>query len=161
MTIQEKEQHLEQIFDKVARTVDDQGRRIDLGIMGAVLYLNVHKIKTTFSCEGHLDHGLPYPWIWVPIEDQSKLTEMLTAFHEREEEGEEDEHGEQAMDRMLVIVSAFVEGVCVLQNFGAACQNEREPRLRAEKLKAYQEEMQSFAEFLRDKFFGDEEERPC
>lgn len=159
MTIQEKEQHLEQIFDKVARTVDGQGRRIDLGIMGAVLYLNVHKIKTTFSCEGHLDHGLPYPWVWIPTEDHGKLTEMLTAFHEREEEGEEGEEGEEAMDRMLVIVSAFVEGVCVLQNFGAACQNVREPRLRAEKLKEYQREMQSFAEWLRDKFFGNEEIR--
>lgn len=155
MTVKEKEQYLEQVFDVVARTVDGQGRRIDLGIMGVVLYLNVHGIETTFSCEGHLDHGLAYPWVWVPLEDQSKLTEMLTAFYEKH--GEE---GEEAMDRMLILLCSFIEGVCVLQNFGAACQREREPQRRAEKLTEYQREMQSFAEWLRDKFFEDEEERP-
>jgi hypothetical protein len=80
MTVQTKEQHLEQVFDAVARTVDGQGRPIDLGIMGVVLYLNVHGIRTTFSCEGHLDHGEPFPWIWVDLNSKDALRSMVKAF---------------------------------------------------------------------------------
>jgi hypothetical protein len=80
MTIQTKEQYLEQIFDQVARTVDRQGRPIDLGIMGVVLYLNVHGIRTIFSCEGHLDHGEPYPWVWVDKASSNALRRMVKSF---------------------------------------------------------------------------------
>lgn len=80
MRIQTKEQYLEQVFDQVARTVDRQGRPIDLGIMPTVLYLNVHAIRTTFSCEGHLDHGEPFPWIWMDIGSGDDLGRMARAF---------------------------------------------------------------------------------
>lgn len=80
MIVQTKEQHLEQVFDQIARTVDGQGRRIDLGIMGAVLYLNVHGIRTTFSCEGHLDHGEPFPWIWIDKGSEKPLRRMVKEF---------------------------------------------------------------------------------
>jgi hypothetical protein len=151
MIVKEKEQYLEQVFDIVACTVDSQGRPIDLGIMGTVLYLNVHGIRTISSCEGHLDRGLAYPWVRVPTEDHGKLVEVLTAFNR-----EHEEDGEQAMDRTLVVVSALMADMCILQNFGAACQNEREPQRRAQKLAEYQREMQSFAEWLRDRFFEGE-----
>jgi len=80
MLIHTKEQHLEQVFDQIARTVDGQGRPIDLGIMAPVLYLNVHGIMTTFSCEGHLDHGEPFPWIWIDIVSEKPLIRMVKAF---------------------------------------------------------------------------------
>jgi len=148
MAILAKDQEWEQVFDVVARTVDGMGKRIDTGIMGVVLGLNAHGIRTTMSCEGHLDHGNPYPWVWVPTEDQGKLVEVLNAFNHANEE-----EGQRAMDRMPVIVCGFVEGECVLQSFGAACQNERDPKLKTERLAEYQREMQCFAVFLRDKFF--------
>jgi hypothetical protein len=150
MSVLTKNQEWEQVFDVVARTVDGMGRPIDRGIIGVVLGLNAHRIRTRMSCEGHLDHGLLYPWIWVPAEDQGKLAEVLNAFNHAHEEA-----GEQAMDHMLIILCNFIEDMCVLQNFGAACQNEREPQLKAKKLKEYQTEMQAFAEFLKERFFED------
>jgi hypothetical protein len=151
MAISAKDQVWEEVFDRVARTTDGGGRRIDRGIIGLILALNANGIQTTFSCEGHLDHGLAYPWVWVPSEDQGKLAKILDAFnHEHEEEGE------QAMDRMLIILCNFIEGECVLQSFGACCQNEREPQLKANKLKEYQGEMAAFTEFLRDRFFAED-----
>jgi hypothetical protein len=75
-----KEQHLEQVFDAVARTADGQGRPIDLGIMGVVLYLNVHGIRTTSSCEGHTDHGNGLPWVWIDKGSERALRRMVRAF---------------------------------------------------------------------------------
>jgi hypothetical protein len=80
MAVLAKDQYLDQIFDTVARTVDGQGRRIDLGIMGVVLYLNVHGIFTTFSCEGHVDHGEPFPWVWVDKASGEALMRMVKGF---------------------------------------------------------------------------------
>jgi hypothetical protein len=134
----------------MALTVDGTGRRIDSGIIFLILALNASGIRTTFSCEGHLDHGLAYPWVWVPAEDQGKLAEVLTAFYKMHSQA-----GEQAMDQMLIIVCNFIEGECVLQSMGACCQNEREPQLKAKKLKEYQEEMHAFAEFLKERFFDE------
>lgn len=75
-----KDQVWEDVFDIVARTVDGQGRRIDLGIMGVVLGLNAHGIKTIFSCEGHLDHGNPYPWVWIDAESAESLEQLVKDF---------------------------------------------------------------------------------
>jgi len=150
---QVKDQIWEEVFDRVAMTTDDLGRRIDPGIIYLILALNASGIRTTFSCEGHLDHGQSYPWVWIPAEDQSKLAEVLTAFYKKHEQA-----GEQAMDQMLVIVCNFIEDECVLQSFGACCQNERKQELRAKKLKEYQQEMQSFATFLKDRFFEEQGE---
>lgn len=75
-----KDQYLDQVFDTIARTVDGQGRGIDLGIMGVVLYLNVHGIKTTMSCEGHLDHGEPFPWVWIDIGSEQPLRRIVKGF---------------------------------------------------------------------------------
>lgn len=75
-----KDQVWEDVFDIVARTVDDQGRRIDLGIMGVVLGLNAHGVKTTFSCEGHLDHSMPYPWVWIDSAYIEPLEKLVNGF---------------------------------------------------------------------------------
>lgn len=75
-----KDQVLEQTFERVALTVDGMGKRIDIGIMGVVLYLNVHGIITTFSCEGHTDHGHPFPWVWVDIRSGEPLRRIVEAF---------------------------------------------------------------------------------
>lgn len=80
MLVQTKDQVWEDVFDVVARTVDGQGRRIDLGIMAVVLGLNAHGIRTTFSCEGHLDHGEPFPWVWVDKASELPLNRLAKQF---------------------------------------------------------------------------------
>ena len=121
-----KEQYLEQVFDRIARTADSRGRRIDLGIMGVVLYLQVHGIQTISSCEGHLDHGHPYPWVMCPLNEQDCLLALVMRF-----------------GRSLVVDSEMVEDVVILR-----------PRItQTEQLTANQQEIQRFAEWLRDRFF--------
>lgn len=52
---------------KVEKITDGLDYHIDSGIKESVIALNVFGIKTDGSCEGHLDRGLPYPWIDVQI----------------------------------------------------------------------------------------------
>jgi hypothetical protein len=128
----------------VALTVDGMGKRIDIGIMGVVLYLNLHGVSTTASCEGHLDHGHPYPWVWVPEADMDALNALLSAFYPMHT---------PADDRILVMECDLVEDEVILRPLGADKQDSRADDERTRKLAEYQREMQCFAEFLRDKFF--------
>ncbi len=43
--------------------VDALGEGLDEGIKNTVIVLNLLGFKTSQSCEGHLDWGLPYPWV--------------------------------------------------------------------------------------------------
>ncbi len=47
----------------MAKITDKLGMPIDSGIFDCIIALNVLGIPTSQSCEGHLDHGLAYPWI--------------------------------------------------------------------------------------------------
>jgi hypothetical protein len=62
------------IVDTIA---DKIGHPIDSNIKETVVAFNCHGMKTDGSCEGHLDHGLPYPW--VDIESPSEEL-MLKEF---------------------------------------------------------------------------------
>lgn len=147
MAVQIKDQVWEEVFDRVARTVDGMGKRIDPGIIYLILALNANGIPTTFSCEGHLDHGYAYPWVWIPEQDQDSLNALLSAFYQ---------HIWTYDDRLLVIEHGLIEDEVVLRNLGASPQEEREQGLRALKLKEYQQEMQAFAHFLKERFFDDQ-----
>lgn len=48
---------------EVARFADKLGAPIDTGIFDTVVALNLLGMTTYQSCEGHLDHGCPYPWV--------------------------------------------------------------------------------------------------
>jgi hypothetical protein len=141
-----KDQVWEATFDRVARTADGMGRRIDLGVMGLVLALNAHGVRTTGSCEGHMDHGHPFPWVWVPEADSGLLVALLGAFYAR---------GSVPRDRMLTS-GYLLEDTYILQPRGAALQERRVSHERAVVLKEYQQEAIRFAEWLRDRFFEEE-----
>lgn len=144
MLTTKKDQYLDQVFDIVARTVDGQGRGIDLGIMGVVLYLNIHGIRTTCSCEGHLDHGACHPWVWVDKASSSLLTSLIEAFYA----------DVLPSNRVLVVEQLFDDTDQLLPS-GSALQERRAPDERARVLKEYQRETLRFAEFLRDLFFAE------
>jgi hypothetical protein len=48
---------------EVERLVDGLGTHIDPRIRELVTALRMHNVDTVGSCEGHTDHGYPYPWI--------------------------------------------------------------------------------------------------
>ena len=51
------------VKNEMVHTGDGLGRGIDEGIMEPVIALNVFKINTIQSCEGHIDEGVSAPWI--------------------------------------------------------------------------------------------------
>lgn len=61
---------------KVEKVTDGLNYPIDLGIKETVIAFNVHGIYTDGSCEGHLDRGLPYPWIDIAITPDKSLEEF-------------------------------------------------------------------------------------
>lgn len=52
---------------------DRLGQSIDPGIFETVVVLNLLRIETFQSCEGHLDHGCPYPWITVVDAERKRV----------------------------------------------------------------------------------------
>ncbi|WP_420421497.1 hypothetical protein [Simkania sp.] len=58
----------------VTEVRDGRGMPIDDQIKDLVIVLNLLGIKTSQSCEGHLNWGLPFPWVeFCPWEDITKL----------------------------------------------------------------------------------------
>lgn len=63
--------------EDLERIVDGQGTRIDEKIIDLVAAVNLY-VPTTASCEGHYDHGLPFPWVDVyDREDNFSTLEAL------------------------------------------------------------------------------------
>jgi len=56
---------IEDIKNNVDRWRDGLGKGIDEGIKNTVVYLNVLDFPTSQSCQGHVDSGVPSPWVAV------------------------------------------------------------------------------------------------
>jgi hypothetical protein len=143
MRVVDKNQAWKQIFDRVTRIADRRGKKIDPGIMDMVLALNASGIRTTQSCEGHIDWGFPYPWVCVVEQDCSTLERFLEAFY--------DQH-QILYDRMLMI-EHLLDDEYMLRSHGGILQDGRDLAKCIEKLKEYQEEMQVFTAFLKKCYF--------
>ncbi len=65
--------------------IDGIGCSIDPEIKDTVIALNLMGIETRASCEGHLDHGLSYPWIDIQI-DSSELKKITDVFSDIKEQ---------------------------------------------------------------------------
>lgn len=63
----------EEACQAVEQFTDKLGLGIDPGIFETVVALNLLRIHTFQSCEGHLDHGYAYPWITVVDAKRKRL----------------------------------------------------------------------------------------
>ena len=54
-----------ELEEQFKHVTDALGKPIDAGIFQTVVAFNALGVSTIMSCEGHVDHGLPYPWIDV------------------------------------------------------------------------------------------------
>ncbi len=81
----------EEALDETNQLADRLGLGIDDGIKETVAALRMHGFDTTGSCEGHLDHGLAYPWIdiglspgYVDVDqpDDPEVTELVCSLQE-------------------------------------------------------------------------------
>ncbi len=61
----EKISRVEDIKNKIEKSTDSLGKFIDEGIKDTVIYLNALDFPTSQSCEGHVDGGVPTPWVAV------------------------------------------------------------------------------------------------
>jgi len=77
---EEKMNKIENIRNNLDDWRDGLNKGIDEGIKNTVAYLNVLDFHTSQSCEGHIDGGVPTPWI--AIESSSEPEER---FIEEEE----------------------------------------------------------------------------
>lgn len=146
MAVSVKDQEWQAVFEHVAMQTDANGMRIDIGIMGLVLGLNASDIRTTSSCEGHLGHGWPYPWVNIVKPDSEALESLLESFYQCHP---------MAYDRMLTLEP--FDNDYRLRPHGSILQESREPSTQDAKLREYQAEMYDFALFLKRRFFGEEQ----
>ena len=85
----------DQAEEKVSQFRDGLKMPIDKGIRETVIVLNVLGFTTLMSCEGHLDRGLPYPWVDIKLNeveiellngratpDLLKMISLLEEFYE-------------------------------------------------------------------------------
>ncbi len=56
---------------------------LDPAIKQLVLELRAHGVQTVMSCEGHQEHGFPYPWVDVVLEDEVRLLHLVRRFNIR------------------------------------------------------------------------------
>jgi hypothetical protein len=68
----ELERRYQQVHERVSTFTDKLGMPIDPGIFETVVALNLLGLHTFQSCEGHLDHGCPYPWVTIIDEERSR-----------------------------------------------------------------------------------------
>ncbi len=78
----EKQQRWNSILSKVEQITDKLGKPVDEGIKETVAAFIASGFATDGSCEGHLDGGLPYPWIVIDNLSQG-LREKLIALNDK------------------------------------------------------------------------------
>ena len=66
------EHRYQEMHERVATFTDKLGTPIDPGIFETVVALNLLGLHTLQSCEGHFDHGCPYPWVTICDDERSR-----------------------------------------------------------------------------------------
>lgn len=161
---------------RAEKIIDALGKKIDPGIKDAVIGLKAAGINTVASCEGHIDHGMPAPWIQIEAPNEPKerfvgtrdssLTEETAEYKKWREETrklvertgsllEEFYKDRDALPEVRLQISNY--GGFRIHNGGADYRrklkdvaNEEKAAL-ATRIQKYQAEMQEFAKFLKRK----------
>jgi hypothetical protein len=79
---EEKQKRWEHKLDEVRHITDGLGKPIDSGIRETVAILQLIGLHTTASCEGHLDWGLPVPWIRFHAPEARALRPELSKLND-------------------------------------------------------------------------------
>ena len=155
MGMTDKEQRWREVTAKVLQITDKLGQKVDEGIVEAVVALNALGIATFMSCEGHLDHGIAAPWADFDTKEgetsktrtaDQQLMMFLELFYQ-------DRY--VPYDCYLTLnIRGHGKGKGRLQSQGAVFQAILPEDLRQQRLRAYQEEMQTFTAFLKEQYFS-------
>ena len=152
--------------------IDDEWGGVDEKIKELVLALNFLGIRTTGSCEGHVDRSCPVPWVKVAAEKDKDNKVLLEKTRALLDEFYKDREVEQ--DERISIDGSANFGFWIYSGGEAykkwrADGRERvirreggeevlkevispeEQVIRAKKLPTYQKEMDVFRDFLKEK----------
>lgn len=81
------EQRYQEMHERVSTFTDKLGTPIDPCIFETVVALNLLGLHIFQSCEGHLDHGCPYPWVTIIDDERSRtFNRMWLSVCELEEQ---------------------------------------------------------------------------
>jgi len=163
-----KEMLWQTTVEKVNHITDRVGMPIDAGIKDTVVTLMVHGFPTSQSCEGHPEqHDLSYPWveIYTPepnnwkndeskketwqienLKQQQKMIEYLSEFYQ-------DRKTPFEAQLCIHYIGAF--GGFRIHSTGAETMSLSSPTQQQEKFNLYRQEIISFSQFLKDKFFSE------
>jgi len=181
-------QRWDELAEKFSRITDKTGRPIDTGILETVVALNALDITTSMSCEGHLDHGLPYPWIDVGISsyargyDTPEIQQLILRLRELRREQDKDIKMQQLWQeenklrlqqryRLFGCLAEFYKKREVpfdriitfvssgrIRSQGGDFLELLSPDEREQKLHEYQDEMRQFTAFLKSVYFDHHQE---
>ena len=123
--------------ENLSHVTDRLGKHIDKGIFDTVVALNILGFDTDMSCEGHLDHGLPYPWIDIrhTAEEHYGLFRYLSRFYD----------GRVVSFDCIITINERGR----ISSQGGKYFSLLPEDNRVAKLNEYQDEMREFTEFLR------------
>jgi hypothetical protein len=140
---------------------------MDKKIRSLVFILNSRGIRTTGSCEGHIDHGAPAPWVKVTPSAKTsrpilrKISRYLDEFYvdrtvpddvhlvvQKAHSGFWIHNGGEAYDRWRAFVNECVEKIKRGEKMQSYIDS-RERGRRSKRLALYQKEMKRFAQFLK------------
>jgi hypothetical protein len=167
-----------EMLEKVEQTKDSLGLHIDEGMKETIALLWCLGFQTTSSCEGHIERGLPYPWVefctpeptglkeakgkikkklrkqWEEenFKQRKKLIKLLQEFYSNRLE-EFYKRKEVPYDTFLTLEPLGAYGTFRLQSLGARGTENLSLEEKERILKLYQEEMKRFTEFLKIKYF--------
>ena len=83
---------------------DSRGCAIDGGIRETVIALNLLGLPTCQSCEGHLDYGLPYPWIDI---ETNEFPAFKQALEDADREGLSEEEREAKGTQLMALAATL------------------------------------------------------
>jgi len=146
-----------EVEEKFKHVADRLGRPIDDGIFKTVVALNVLGISTYMSCEGHLDHGLPYPWVAIgtqaeeTLEEKEQQERSRLLLHQMVFGHLADFYSTRHVSYDRIITSKQIgRGIRIYSQGGDFLELvSLDLTERLSKLHEYQDEMNAFTEFLR------------
>lgn len=159
---------------KAKETGDLQGMGLDEGILTVVVGLWAHGISTTASCQGHLDHGEPYPWIRIDVFPPSKWQKGADWWRDERKKKLMLNRNKPIVAKLYTLLRSFyssrsvpyadqlavidvndVIGSSYLEPLEGPLLNFLPRAKKKQRLRSYQNEMRTFGDFLRAKFFTD------
>lgn len=136
---------LAEIERNVDILVDNTGEHIDKKIRHIVVALRFAGFNTAASCEGHLDHGFPYPWVDIAYDDKrlsrnekKRLKKLLKQFYKNR----------HSRHRLLILPFADYRIQSVRWPRGLRKRKNHVDSTDGTLLSRYQDEMDGFADFL-------------